>query len=58
MKNKLMSKMKANKDTSLVGNKFKSNYDRNLWSEAMLRIAVKKGELSTVEFKSITGNEY
>lgn len=53
-----MSKMKANKDTSLVGNKFKSNYDRNLWSEAMLRIAVKKGELSTVEFKSITGNEY
>lgn len=36
----------------------KANYDRGLWSAAMVRIAVKKGVISPKQFQEITGREY
>ena len=35
----------------------KSNYDRGLWSKAMVKIAVKKGVITPEEFTEITGDE-
>lgn len=36
----------------------KSNYDKKLWSIALVRMAVKKGIITAIEFKEITGENY
>ena len=36
----------------------KKNYDRGLWTAAMVRTAVKKGIITREQFKEITGQEY
>ena len=48
MKTTLLEKMKANKDVST-----KKNSNHQLWSKAMLEVAVKKGQLSKVDFDKI-----
>ena len=36
----------------------KRNFDRGLWTEAMVRMAVKKGVISKDQFREIVGKEY
>lgn len=36
----------------------KRNYDRKLWSRTQVRVAVKKGVITTAQYKEITGEEY
>ena len=36
----------------------KNNYDRGLWSIAMVKMAVKKGIITKEEYAEITGKEY
>lgn len=36
----------------------KRNYERKLWSKAMVKVAVKKGVISADEYKEITGDDY
>ena len=36
----------------------KKNYDRGLWSIAMVKMAVKKGIITKEEYTEITGKEY
>lgn len=36
----------------------KHNYDRGLWSKAMVKMAVRKGVITKEQFKEITGQEY
>lgn len=36
----------------------KKNFDKGLWSEAMVKIAVKKGIISKEQYKEITGVTY
>lgn len=36
----------------------KRNYDRGLWNKAMVKVAVKKGVINSVQYKEITGEEY
>ncbi len=36
----------------------KRNYDRGLWNEAMVRMAVRKGVITAEQFKEITGKDY
>lgn len=36
----------------------KSNFDKGLWSLAMVKVAVKKGVITKEQFKEITGEEY
>lgn len=36
----------------------KRNYDRGLWNEAMVRMAVRKGVITVEQFKEITGKDY
>ena len=36
----------------------KRNYDRGLWSAAMVKMAVRKGVITKEEFKEITGQDY
>lgn len=36
----------------------KRNFDKGLWTEAMVRLAVRKGVISREEFYKITGNYY
>lgn len=36
----------------------KRNYDRGLWNEAMVRMAVRKGVITAEQFKEITGKNY
>lgn len=36
----------------------KNNYDKGLWSIAMVRLAVRKGIITAVQFKEITGEDY
>lgn len=36
----------------------KKNYERKLWSEAMVRVAVRKGILTKEQFTEITGKAY
>ena len=36
----------------------KRNYDKGLWSAAMVRVAVRKGVITKTQFKEITGKEY
>jgi uncharacterized XkdX family phage protein len=36
----------------------KRNYDRGLWSAAMVKMAVRKGLITKEEYAQITGQEY
>lgn len=36
----------------------KKNFERGLWTVAMVRVAVKKGVITREQFKEITGKEY
>ena len=36
----------------------KRNYDRGLWTKAMVRVAVRKGVITKEQFAQITGEEY
>ena len=36
----------------------KKNYDRNLWSKSMVKMAVKKGVITKEQYKEITKEEY
>ena len=36
----------------------KRNYEKGLWSIAMVKVAVKKGIINKEEFKEITGELY
>lgn len=36
----------------------KLNFDRGLWSEAMVAIAVQKGVITAAQFQTITGRKY
>lgn len=36
----------------------KRNFDRRLWSKAMVKTAVRKGILTTEEYQEITGEKY
>lgn len=36
----------------------KRNFDRGLWNEQMVRVAVVKGVISKAQFKEITGKDY
>ena len=36
----------------------KKNYDKKLWNEAMVKVAVKKGVITKEQFKEITGENY
>lgn len=36
----------------------KKNYDRKLWSAAMVRTAVKKGVITPEQYQAITGEQY
>ena len=39
-------------------NTIKRNFDRGLWSIAMVKMAVKKGIITKEQFKEITGEEF
>ena len=36
----------------------KRNYDRGLWTVAMVKLAVKKGIITKLEYEQITGKVY
>ena len=36
----------------------KRNYERKLWSKAMVKVAVRKGIITKEEYKEITKEEY
>jgi len=36
----------------------KKNYEKGLWSKAMVKVAVKKGVITKEEYGKITGEEY
>lgn len=36
----------------------KKNYERKLWSKAMVKVAVRKGIISKEEYKEITKEDY
>lgn len=36
----------------------KRNYDRKLWSKAMVKVAVKKGVITPEQYQTITGETY
>lgn len=36
----------------------KRNYEKGLWSLAMVKMAVRKGLITTEEYKEITGMDY
>ena len=36
----------------------KRNYDKGLWSLAMVKMAVRKGVITKLEFEEITGEKY
>lgn len=36
----------------------KRNYDKGLWSLAMVKIAVRKGIITKTQYTEITGKEY
>ena len=36
----------------------KRNYEKGLWSAAMVKLAVRKGVITRAEYKTITGREY
>lgn len=36
----------------------KSNYDKGLWSKTMVKVAVKKGVITSDQYETITGEAY
>ena len=36
----------------------KSNYEKGLWNNLLVKIAVKKGLITKEQYKEITGKEY
>lgn len=36
----------------------KKNYDHKLWSKAQVRVAVRKGIITTAEYEEIVGETY
>ena len=36
----------------------KKNYERGLWSKAMVKMAVRKGVITKEQYKEITGETY
>ena len=36
----------------------KRNYDRGLWTAAMVKMAVRKGVITKEQYKEITGKDY
>lgn len=36
----------------------KRNFDRKLWNEKMVAVAVKKGVITAEQYKQITGKDY
>ena len=36
----------------------KKNYDKGLWTIALVKVAVKKGIITSEQFKTITGQVY
>lgn len=36
----------------------KRNYDRGLWTETMVKMAVRKGIITAEQYTEITGNSY
>ena len=36
----------------------KRNYERGLWSKAMVKVAVQKGVITAEQYEAITGEEY
>lgn len=36
----------------------KKNYERKLWSKAMVKVAVRKGVITAEEYQQITGEAY
>lgn len=36
----------------------KKNYDRGLWNKAMVKMAVRKGIITTAQYMEITGEAY
>ena len=36
----------------------KRNYDRGLWNDAMVKLAVRKGVITREQFEEITGKKY
>lgn len=39
-------------------NTIKRNYDRGLWSDTMVKLAVRKGVITAEQYTEITGNAY
>lgn len=39
-------------------NQIKKNYERGLWSKAMVKMAVRKGVITKEQYKEITGEVY
>ena len=36
----------------------KKNYNKGLWTKQMIAVAVKKGVITTEQYKEITGEDY
>lgn len=36
----------------------KENFERGLWTKPMVKVAVKKGVITSAQYKEITGEEY
>lgn len=36
----------------------KKNFDRGLWSAAMVKMAVRKGVITPAQYEAITGKQY
>lgn len=36
----------------------KKNYDRKLWNDAMVKVAVTKGVITKEQYKAITGKDF
>lgn len=36
----------------------RKNYDRGLWSKAMVKVAVRKGVITAAEYETVTGEAY
>lgn len=36
----------------------KRNYDRGLWGKAQVRVAVRKGVITTAQYEEIVGEKY
>lgn len=39
-------------------NAIKKNYDKGLWTDVMVKVAVRKGIITKTQYKEITGKTY